>query len=335
MSDTMTNTLNEATDSEDSDKKTYEDLMKAKTKEVNALTAAIEKKTVRVGELGIEIVQMKEDLTDTEEALLEDEKFLSELDGSCATKEKEWQIIVKTRGEEMVALSETIKILNDDDALELFKKTLPGASAFMQVDSITKSAQAKALALLQQVHNAPGDSSKVDFIMLVIRGKSKGTFDKVIKMVDNMVALLKEEQLDDEHKIEYCTAQFDFADDKKKGLERSVSDLETAIDDAKEGSAACKTDIENLDAGIKALDKQVAEATEQRKEENSDFQTLMAGNTQAKELLDFAKNRLNKFYNPKLYKEPASFVQISSHRGQKADPGPAPEAPGDYKKKIR
>jgi len=120
---------------------------------------------------------------------------------------------------------------------------------------------------------------------------------------------------------------------KKKELERSLSDLETAIDEAKEGLATCKTDIENLDAGIKALDKQVAEATEQRKEENSDFQTLMASDAQAKELLDFAKNRLNKFYNPKLYKEPASFVQISLHRGKKADPGPAPEAPGEYKKK--
>jgi len=54
-------------------------------------------------------------------------------------------------------------------------------------------------------------------------------------------------------------------------------------------------------------------------------------NQAAKELLEFAKNRLNKFYNPKLYKPPAMFMQISAHRG-KADPGPAPEAPGAHKK---
>merc|ERR1712224_978672 len=30
----------------------------------------------------------------------------------------------------------------------------------------------------------------------------------------------------------------------------------------------------------------------------------MAGNTAAQQLLEFAKNRLNKFYNPKLYKAP-------------------------------
>jgi len=59
-----------------------------------------------------------------------------------------------------------------------------------------------------------------------------------------------------------------------------------------------------LEAGIAALDKSVAEATEQRKEENADYTSLMASNTAAKELILFAKNRMQKFYNPKLYKPP-------------------------------
>merc|ERR1712182_131337 len=45
-------------------------------------------------------------------------------------------------------------------------------------------------------------------------------------------------------------------------------------------------------------------ATEQRKEEHEDYTELMASDSAAKELLNFAKNRLNKFYNPKLYKPP-------------------------------
>merc|ERR1712205_181732 len=56
--------------------------------------------------------------------------------------------------------------------------------------------------------------------------------------------------------------------------------------------------------GIVALDKSVAEATEQRKEENTEYNELIASDAAAKELLGFAKNRLNKFYNPKLYKAP-------------------------------
>ena len=97
-------------------------------------------------------------------------------------------------------------------------------------------------------------------------------------------------------------AQFDEADDKKKGLERSISDSETVISEAKEGIATLTDEIAALKAGIVALDKAVAEATAQRKSENVDYKDLMQSNTAAKELILFAKNRLNKFYNPKLYK---------------------------------
>merc|ERR1711963_1067783 len=51
--------------------------------------------------------------------------------------------------------------------------------------------------------------------------------------------------------------------------------------------------------------------TEQRKEENAEFKALVASDTAAKEVLKFAKNRLNQFYNPKLYKPPPK-VELSS-----------------------
>merc|ERR1719210_2626067 len=108
--------------------------MGAKSKEVASLSAAIESKTKRIGEVSVAIVQMKEDLSDTEEALRQDKKFLAELEHGCSTKTQEFDVAVKTRAEELVAISETIKLLNDDDALELFKKTLPspGASSLIQ-----------------------------------------------------------------------------------------------------------------------------------------------------------------------------------------------------------
>merc|ERR1719310_1541913 len=88
------------------------------------------------------------------------------------------------------------------------------------------------------------------------------------------------------------------------GLQQTVSDLETSIEEAKEGIATLKDEIEALEKGIKKLDKSVEEATYQRKAEHEDYTELMAANTAAKDLLGFAKNRLNKFYNPRLYKAP-------------------------------
>merc|ERR1719420_645763 len=71
-----------------------------------------------------------------------------------------------------------------------------------------------------------------------------------------------------------------------------------------DGLSVVKEEITVLQDGIAALDKSVAEATAQRKDENADYTELMAQNTAAKELILFAKNRMQKFYNPKLYKPP-------------------------------
>merc|ERR1719487_80291 len=117
----MTADFNEEKAAEEAAIKAYDELMAAKTKEVNALTKAIEEKMTRSGELAVEIVQMKNDAGDTAEALVEDKKFLADMEKNCATKEAEWETIVKTRNEELLALADTIKVLNDDDSLEPFK----------------------------------------------------------------------------------------------------------------------------------------------------------------------------------------------------------------------
>merc|ERR1740121_3295071 len=107
----MTSNLNEATADENSAIKSYEGLMAAKTKEVEALTKSIEEKSVRLGDLQVSIVEMKEDLDDTGKALLEDKKFLADLGKNCKIKSEEHDENVKLRGEELLALADTIKIL--------------------------------------------------------------------------------------------------------------------------------------------------------------------------------------------------------------------------------
>merc|ERR1719190_60449 len=94
---------------------------------------------------------MKEDLTDTEDQLIKDKDFLKNLETSCATKTKEWEERSKTRSEELTALSETIKILNDDDALDLFKKTLPsGSSSFVQLQQTRGMLRDTALGVVRR-----------------------------------------------------------------------------------------------------------------------------------------------------------------------------------------
>jgi len=365
MGDEMAAGLAEATKAEEAAIANYEKLMAAKKKEVIALTKEIETKLTRIGDLGVEIAEMKNNLGDTQEALIQDKKFFANLEDNCEKKKKEWDVIVKTRAEELAALADTIKVLNDDDALDLFKKTLPSASSFMQIQVTAQATRAKALTELEQFLQNHPKNANLELLALALQGKKIG-FEKVIKMIDDMVATLKVEQEDDNSKKEYCAEELDLADDKKKGLEHAVADLETALANAKDAIAKLAEEIAALTAGIKELDKTVTEATEQRKEENEDFKELMASDTAAKELLKFAKNRLNQFYNPRLYKAPpktelsredrivenmsgtaapteapggiagtgiAVFAEVSSHDNQQVAPPPPPETFGAYQKK--
>merc|ERR1711957_160065 len=272
----------------------------------------------------------------------------------------EWEERSKTRSEELVALADTIKVLNDDDALELFKKTLPSASASLLQLQAGKAAQrSEALAVLrsaQKLANA-GDKPGLEFLTLALSGKSSSAgaagFDKVVKMID------------DNDKKEYCAAQFDTSEDKVKALTRTIGAAESDIATAKESISTLTEEIAALTAGIKALDKSVAAATQQREDENAEYKALVASDTAAKEVLAFAKNRLNKFYNPKLYKAPpkvelsaedriyaneggevttaapggiagtgiSALAQVSMHAQNDAAPGPPPSTWGAYSTK--
>ena len=91
---------------------------------------------------------------------------------------------------------------------------------------------------------------------------------------------------------DYCEASLDKSEDKKKALENSITDSEVAMAEIK-GTIDKRTDeIAQLEATVKSLDKAVAEATELRQ---ADHKQLMSDDSNAKELLSFAKNRLNRF----------------------------------------
>jgi FtsZ-binding cell division protein ZapB len=327
----MNQDLAEAEASEAKSIASHDQLMFAKTKELNAHSKAIESKSVRVGQLAVEISQMQNDHEDTEKGLTEDKKFLRDLDGNCAAQAKEWDERSKTRSEEVLAIADSIKLLNDDDALELFKKTLPTtSSSFVQMSANENIMRERSLSILRAASKKSTHRPQFDFISLAIQGKKVGLAG-VIKMVDGMITTLKQEQKDEDGKKEYCSKQLDFANEKKKSLAKTVSDLDISIQDATDGIATLKEEIKSLTDKIQDLDQSVTEATEQRKSGHQEFTEFMSSDSAAKELLGFAINRLNKFYNPKLA-PPAfiaatgvtAFVEVSAHVHQQDAPPPPP-----------
>ena len=136
---------------------------------------------------------------------------------------------------------------------------MPSPSLLQVTD--TRDIRDSALQALSGVQN----SQKLGFIELALMGK-KVSFDKVIKMMDDMVVLLKEEQKDDEKQKEWCETEFDTSEDKEGELKRKIAGLEASIAEMKEGIATLKDDIKALSDGIVALDKSRSAVARDRKE---------------------------------------------------------------------
>merc|ERR1719478_1522217 len=206
MLDTMSGDLADAEAKEKEANENFEGQAAALTKTIETCTKKIETLLVRIGDAGVDLVNMKEDLDDTSKCLAEDKEFLANMDKTCAAKKEEWTVRCKTRADELLALADTIKILNDDDALELFKKTLP-SPALLQTKVGSKEMRTAALQALSGKKDV-----RLALITQALRGK--GTFDKVLGMIDDMVKLLGEEQNDDNDKKAYCEAENDDNDKK-------------------------------------------------------------------------------------------------------------------------
>jgi len=294
--------LDEVTEAEKKQVAVHEDLMAAKNKQVQTLSASVERKIQRSGNAKVEIANMKADMTQTEAALIADQKLSAELESNCGSKATEMEARKKLRAEELVALHDTIKILNQDDALELFKNTL----SLVQLSVGRKGAGMEALRALQAV---PKGRPAMDLLAMALSGK-KVDFAKVHKMIDDMVGLLKQEQADDDHKVDYCRGQLQAVAAKITAATKKAEDLASSAEEAGEAIATLASEVTELQKGIADLDRSVEDEGIMRQEQNRAFENLRAQNSAAKELLQTAKHRLLKFYNPALATE-APTVAVS------------------------
>mmetsp|Transcript_26637 Transcript_26637/g.49021 ORF Transcript_26637/g.49021 Transcript_26637/m.49021 type:complete len:696 (+) Transcript_26637:40-2127(+) len=313
MKEGMEKQMAELIANEEASKSDFANLESAKKKELAALMKQTESQTARLGNLAVELVDAEDSLEDTSEGYTEDQAFLGNLKVDCKTKEAEYEKYKETQAAELLALSETIEILNSDDAAALLQKALPPtANSFMQIQVSAKDVKHRAVEVLaaQRKGRRAGDP-RIDFLELALRGGKIG-FEEIIKQIDQLMAVLNEEQKSDDARKAHCTKEIAKAEDEAKALSVTGNSLTKAIAEGKESMSSIATEITALSTGIKELDKAVVEATAQRKEENEDFKEALAEQGAAKDLLRMAKKRMAKFYSPETA---ASFMQVSAKSG--------------------
>jgi len=316
MKDEFEANLKEAVESEDSALAGFAELKASKEKEIEVATESIETKMGRSGELAVSIIQAKDGLEDSTAAVADTQKALDSLSKQCAAKEKEYSMATKDRADEVAALSAAIGVLNDDDALDVFKKAVPAAmiqedaTAFLQKSSRHASRAVKAQAILASAA-AKSHSPQLNLMLTSLKSKIRlgitsgaHKFEEIVKMIDDMIVLLGKQQDEDDKMKEWCRVEFDKAEDEEAASKTEVGRLEASVAEVTDAIATLGDELKVLDKEIVDLDYTVAEATLQRKEEHAAYVAAVQMQEAAIALIGKAKGKLEKFYKPALVQKP-------------------------------
>lgn len=274
---------------------TLEDLIKTSGR-------SVEKKSELKGEVAVKIVEGKNLISTTEKQMGDDMATLAELKEACSGKGEEFAQRQEDAAAEVDAIGQAIGVLNNDDALQLFNKVDPKAlvqTSFIQQSTKTNSPQATVANLLNDMSRTPAIAMLAYSAKQALKSK-KVDFSKILKMIDDMVVILKKEGEDDITARDDCNTSFDEAEDETKELKRDIQGLEAEVED-NAGTISAMTDVMKKSKDeIAAAKEAMAQATEQRKEDNAEFVVAIDLNKQAVELIQKAKDKLNTYYNPQL-----------------------------------
>merc|ERR1719230_1549564 len=131
--------LSEAQKAEAKSKAEFEALKAAKEDEIDTGRKLIVSIDGQIAELQERYAADFKQLENTKDQLAMDEEFLANLKEKCATMDEDYEKRTKDRLAEIDAVTDTIKILNNDESFEAFDKMVaPNPTEFLQIESSQK-----------------------------------------------------------------------------------------------------------------------------------------------------------------------------------------------------
>merc|ERR1719456_914752 len=281
--------LKKAQEQESAAAATFAELRQAKTAAIEAAEKMEEEKEAEKADTDNLIAEAKEDLGQTEAQLVEDKTYLKNLNKMCAEGDTAFEKRKASRLEEIKAVTETIEILTGDEA----RDAMSGTYNFLQVTSRQNSRRARAAAVLREA----GIRNHNNQLTMLATGVELDAFTKVKKAIDDMIAMLKQQQADEVKKNDYCNKAIQEnemttmkTEDLRDDLNAKVGSLESAI-------TTLNKEIGEAKEAIKAAQLDLQRASQDRQVENLDFQKTIADQTVTIEILHKAMDRLAEFYD--------------------------------------
>lgn len=292
MLDNFKENLINATKAEEDALAEYNNLMDGKSAELKAAKTESEEKKGRVASQVQKKADAEEDLEDTQASLETATTYLANLRKTCADQKSEFEANEKLRAEEVEAIQDTIKILNDDDALDMFKKTLPSPEAAPVAEFIQMASKTR------RVHHYKAKVHPVTSFVQVSMS-SQGKFDKLNKMVQNMIMTMAADQKEDNEQLAWCKGETETVENQLSSVREEVKTFKQKLEEVKNEVKVAGDEIAVLQTEVQTLDAAVAEATATRKQQQALYVQTISELNIASGLLKKASERMAEQYAPK------------------------------------
>jgi hypothetical protein len=316
MYDSFTANLETANAEEAEKQKAFEELHATSLQEHATLTATLEAKTKEHADSEKLLADDKALLEETKVQLAADEKFFDETKASCKAKAAEWAERTRLRTEELQGMTKAIEILEGGS------ETFGGAftTLFVQVSSSKENkARSTVYAKLKGLVKTHGG---LRLAFLAAELQSGGHFDKIIKMIDKMIADLRIEEQEDIKARDVCQLNENKLKAQEEDLEYTIGkkgDEKVRLEDKKTGVEGKISTVKEEIEGTKTTMNETLAA---RNTESEEFKKALKDDTDAVALLQQAIESLTKFYTDN--KLPLALNQKEPE--YTVDPDKAPEA---------
>jgi len=240
--------------------------------QIEMATDESEMKTKVKAERAQDEASAKGDLATTEADLATDSKYYKDLLAECHQKAKDYENRQMLRAEEIVAVNKAIEIMSSDDVTGSGETYLP---QFVQMKSKTRSSfsmlrassDSPIRAKLVSFLSAKAKSTKSKLLLKLLATATDGPFDKVKKMIKDLIVKLMEEATEETEHKGWCDTEMTTNKQTRDDKAESVSTLSAKGEELTAKIAKLTNHIAELSDSVSEIDAAVAEATSLRESE--------------------------------------------------------------------
>jgi hypothetical protein len=320
MYDSMAADLEKDNAEEADREKAFRELMATKKAEQETLETTLEKQSHDEAHKSKALSDAKTNRDDTDAQMRADKKFFEETKDGCKVKAGEWAERSRLRTEELTGIQKGIDILNSPEARATFQSS---STTFLQMKSksVSHAYRVKAYGSLKALASKYKEHSMVEIAVAV---KNGGHFDKIMGMIDEMIAALRKEEAEDIAHRDRCQGA-----QGKNG--NDMADLDHDIEKAGDELQRMGDKENELKATIKSLEEEITtsktsleELLSMRNAESEAFKQALKDDTDAVNVISKAIVAISEYY--KNNKIPLELVQKKEDPKYSVDEDKAPEA---------